>query len=182
MSFANRITALSGMAVLAFVALAGPASAEIPRTKVAEQLTDFKSAASQMHRQAGDLKSFTPGKQLNWQTHAYTLDVLKSYVNEMGKSLAELEGLRPEANADQAMAIEHARAHLVSVAQNLTQAIDLVREDRSNVHRSEYGEVVNNIYDHTEALYTKLDTILDYENAKARFNQLELQPNLSGGS
>ena len=69
-----------------------------------------------------------------------------------------------------------------SVAQNLTQAIELVNERRSNVHWGEYGEAVSNIYDHADALHTKLDTILDHENARVHLDGLEIQPAPSGGS
>jgi hypothetical protein len=149
---------------------------------VADQLADFKRTAFEMRREADTLKSFTPNKRLHWQSHTYRLDALKNHVNEMGKSLAELEALKPTATDSQGIAIEHARSHLVSVAQNLTQAIELVREKRNNVHWAEYGEAVSNIYAHADALHTKLDTILDYENAKVRFDSLELQPTSTGGS
>jgi len=100
----------------------------------------------------------------------------------MGKTLAELEALKPLASENQGMAIEHARPHLVSVAQNLTQSIELVQENRNNVHWGEYGEAVSNLYVHADALHTKLDTILDYADAKMRLDSLELQPASTGGS
>jgi len=110
------------------------------------------------------------------------LEALKNHLNEMGKTLAELEALKPLASENQGMAIEHARPHLVSVAQNLTQSIELVQENRNNVHWGEYGEAVSNLYVHADALHTKLDTILDYADAKMRLDSLELQPASTGGS
>jgi hypothetical protein len=189
MLFTNKIMmASSVLTVLLFVVLAAPAFGdtakqnEAPPLQVANQLSDFKRTAFEMRREADTLKSFTPNKRLSWQSHTYRLEALKNHVNKMGKSLAELEALKPTATESQGMAIEHARPHLASVAQNLTQAIGLVRENRNNVHWGEYGEAVSNIYAHADALHTKLDTILDYENAKVRFDSLEPQPASTGGS
>jgi uncharacterized protein YoxC len=175
----------SVVTVLLLVVLAGSALADTATQRspqVAKQLSDFKRTAFEMRGEADTLRSFTRHKRLDWQSHTYRLDALKNQVNEMGKSLAELEALKPTATESHGMAIEHARPHLVSVAQNLTQAIELVNENRNNVHWAEYAEAVNNIHTHADALHTKLDTILDYENAKVRFDSLELQPTSAGGS
>ena len=179
------LIASSAITVFLLVALASAAFAETAtqsRAQVAEQLADFKRTAFEMRREADTLKSFTPHKRLHWQSHTYRLDALKNHVNEMGKTLAELEALKPLANESQGMAIEHARPHLVSVAESLTQAIELVNENRNNVHWGEYCDAVSNIYAHADALHAKLDTILDYEDAQMRFEILELQPAPAGGS
>jgi len=51
-----------------------------------------------------------------------------------------------------------------------------VNENRSNVYRPEYAETVSDIYAHADALYNKVDTILDYEEAEMRLDNLELLP------
>jgi hypothetical protein len=135
-----------------------------------------------MRHEADILSSFTPNKQLSWESHAVRLHALKDHVNLMGQSLAELEAMKPTANLTQALAIEHARPHLVSVAENLTEAIELVNENRRNVNWGDYGEAVSDVYSHADALHTKLDAILDYEKAKQRFDSMELQAKLAGQS
>jgi septal ring factor EnvC (AmiA/AmiB activator) len=177
--------ASSALTVLLLVVLATPALAETATQthwQVADRLADFKSRAFKMQDEADTLQSHARNKRLSWQTHTHSLNALKDHVNEMGKALAELEAQKPLANDGHAMAIEHARPHLVAVAQNLTQAIELVNERRSNVHWAEYGEAVSNIYDHADALHTKLDTILDHENAKMRLEALDLQAASTEGS
>jgi hypothetical protein len=167
------------VAVVLVVALAGSASAEVTiesSPQVGRELADFKRTAAEMRREADTLNSYTPGKQLSWQSHMYRLNTLKDHVNAMGQSLAQLEALKPMANETEALAIEHARPHVVSVAKNLTQAIELLNENRGNVYWGEYGEAVSDVYDHADALHTKLDAILDYEKAKDRLDSLELQP------
>ena len=189
----RRFIASSAVTVLLMGLVAASAMAEAdirPRnSEVTQQLADLKSTASELRREADTLNSMTPNKRLSWQSHTYSLDTLKEHVNDMGKTLTELEAQKPAATESQKMAIEYARPHLVSIAQNVTQAIELVNEDRNNVHWGEYAEAVSNIYDHADALHGKLDTILDYENAKTdyedarlRFESLELQPSSTGGS
>jgi len=166
------------LTVLFVVVLATSAVAETAtqtHPQVADRLADFKRTAFKMQDEADKLKSITGNKQLSWQTHTYRLNALKDHVNEMGRTLAELEAQKRLASDGHAMAIEHARPHLVAVAQNLTQAIELVNERRSNVYWTEYAEAVSDIYAHADTLHTKLDTILDHENAKVRLDKLDLQ-------
>jgi DNA-binding transcriptional regulator YbjK len=144
--------------------------------EVTTQLKDLRGSAAAMRDEADTLKMMTLNKRYSWESHTGRLTTLKKHVNEMGKSLAELENQKTMATEDQALAIEQARLHLVPVAQNLTQAIELVNDRRTNVHWGEYGDAVSDIYVHADALHTKLDTILDYEDARLRFDRLELQP------
>jgi hypothetical protein len=193
MTLINRLFISSSVITVLLVGfLASSAGAETATfqrsSEVAEQLADFKRTAWELRREADALNSVTPSKRLSWQSHTYRLDALKDHVNEMGKTLAALEAQKSAATEGQRMAIEYVRPHLVSVAQNVTQAIELVNEDRKNVHWGEYAEAVSNIYDHADALHGKLDTILDhedarmdYENARMRFETLEL-PTSAGGS
>ena len=183
MSFSStKIFASFTMGMLAWLAMASPVSASQSKAQVSEQLAELKSTAYAMRVTADNLKSFTPGKQLHWQSHTHNLEALKRQVNDMGRSLSELEAMKADANPSQALAIEQARPHLVSVAENLKQAIELVREDRQNVYWNDYAETVNNIQADAESLHTKLDAILDYESAKARLDNLELQPASTTGS
>jgi uncharacterized protein YoxC len=174
------------MAVLVIGVLGGSASAAELATRghpeVAQELTDFKHTAFKLRQQADILNSITPSKQLSWQSHIQKLNTLKDHVNELGQSLAELETMKPMANQNQALAIEHVRPHLTSVASNLTEAIELVNENRRNVYWDDYGEAVSDVYSHAHALHTKLDVILEYGKNIERMERLEVQTSVAGQS
>jgi len=153
--------------------------AKSARTQVANQLKDFRSTAYTMLQEADTLNvSVAPIKDSSWEGHAYRLNSVRDHVNRLGKILTKLETQKSTATESQAMAIEHARPDLVSVARNLTEAIALVNENRNNVHRPDYAETVRSIYAHADALYNKMDTILDYEETEMRFDNLELPPSV----
>jgi hypothetical protein len=149
------LIASSLLTILLLVGLADSMLAETTsfhNPQVEKQLTEFKQTASEMRREADTLKSMTPNKRLSWESHTYRLATLKDQVNEMGRALDELEAQKPIATEGQVLAIEHARPHLVSVAQNVTQAIELVNENRNSVQWGEYGDTVSDIYAHADAL------------------------------
>ena len=149
--------------------------------QVGERLADFKRTAYQLRRRAETLNAGR-NSRVSWQTHSYHLQNLADHVNQLGRSLAELEALKPAANENQRLAIEHARPHLVSIAQRVTRANELLKDNRGSVHFPEYGEAAGDIYDHADTLHTKLDAILDFEEAKVRLDEMELQTKPSEGS
>ena len=188
MLFTKRIKAgLSAVAVLLVAALTVSAFADSPKStdaqqrQVTDQLTDFKNSAYALRREADTLGSRAHAR-VSRQTHTHSLQNVRDHVNELGKSLAELEAMKPMASDGQKMAIENAREHLVSVAQNTTRAIELINDNRTSVHFSDYIEAVKNIQTHSDALHTKLDTVLDFEDARERLEALDLQPMLTEGS
>ncbi len=177
----NRFMSFPPIAVLLVVVMTTSAFGEIATqstaepVQVAKQFGDFKRTAFELRREASTLKSFVPGMGLHYETHAQSLNTLRDRVNSLGKTLAKIEALKPLASQNHGLAIEHARPHLVSVAQNLTQAIKLVSEDSRSIRWGEYRDTVNDIHTHADALYTKLDTILDFEKARTRLDNLGLQ-------
>jgi hypothetical protein len=144
--------------------------------QVTAELKEFKRKVFEMRREADTLHSFTPSKRMHWKSHTTRLDTLKQHVNDLGKRLAVLESLKPMASERQQLAIDHARFHLVPIAQNLTQSIEMINEDRRSVHQTDYAEAVRDIYAHADSLHQKVGTVLDYERAKIRLDNLELQP------
>jgi hypothetical protein len=150
--------------------------------EVANQLTQFKQNAYDLRVRAEKLDALTPSRLVDWRSHAHNLEILKEQVNQLGETLANLEELKPQANEGQRLAIENARPHLVGVANQVTEAIDLLAEDRSSIHWQPYSNTVDNIYSHATSLHETVDTILDYEQARIRLVDLDLSTSASEGS
>ncbi len=148
--------------------------------EVARQLATFQQAAYDMRVQAEKLDSLTPARRLDWTSHAHSLRILKEQVNEMGRTLTNLQELKPQANEEQQLAIESARPHLVRVAGEVTRAIDLLSEDRNSVYWPPYADTVNSLHNHSTSLHETVTTILDYEQAKVRFSKLDLATSAEG--
>jgi len=142
-------------------------------SQVADRLFTFKQQAIEASRHAETLFSLTRNHRTHWESHTYYLNTLRDQVNSMGRMLAELEGLKPQASELQHMAIEQARPHLVAIAEDTTKALDLVRADRYNLRQPEYKTSVNGIYEHADGVYQTVDTIIDYKHAKIRLQNLE---------
>jgi folate-dependent tRNA-U54 methylase TrmFO/GidA len=166
--------AQSGLSGLIFINLVVSAlggtekQAQMERDRVRDQLREFKSAAFALVRETDTFHCLIPSKNLSFESHTYRLNELRYRVNQLGKLLTKLEAETSVATEGQAMAIEQARPDLVSVAQNLTQAIALANQNYHNVNSMDYAEAVGNIYAHANALYSNMDSILDYAEAEMR--------------
>ncbi len=173
-------TTLAAVLLFSPALLRGESQACVPQTgktpDVARELIDLKGKAFKVQREAEILKSVTSNGRMHWQTHAAHLDTLKNHVNDLGKMLARLEEMKPQASEPQQVAIESAGPHLVAIADQLGGAIRLVNEQRSSVYWSPYRETVAEVSEHATSLYEKLGTILNYEDAKLRLDKLELLP------
>lgn len=180
----RRILSSVVLALAVILALPGFAGAETwnqsagskPHPEVAEQLKDFKFTAVALQHEADRLQTLTRNPLLSWQSHSYQHTTVKEHINKMGKMLTELESQKPVASETQRLAIEQVRPHLAEAAQKLTEAMELVQERRGHVRLPDYSQAVGDLYEHTQLLSEKLDTILDYENSRLRFESLELQP------
>lgn len=171
----SALTVLA-LAVPATVWAAAATTQAAPHPEVTTALKELKSTAFEARREADTLESFTRSRQLSWQSHAYRLHTLKQHVNDMGKKLAGLESIKSLASQHQQTAIEHARPHLVVTAEQLTDAIEMLNENRRSIHHSDYAEAMRNIQTHTDSLHKKVGTILDYESARIRLDNLDLSP------
>ena len=142
--------------------------------EVARQLSSFKQTAFDMQKNADILNSMAPSRQLDWRSHAESLETLKQQVNQLGQTLANLEELRPQANEGQRLAIDSARPPLAATAKQLSHALNLLSENRQTVYRTPYIETVSTLSEHATSLSNTVDTIMNFEKAKVRLSNLDL--------
>lgn len=142
-------------------------------SQVADHLSTFEQQAAKVSRAADTLLLFTRDQQISWESHIYHLNNLRNGVNDMGRLLAELEEMKPQASEGQQMAIERARPHLVALAHETGEAINMVNAERWNIRQPEYKGTVADLSQHADGLYQTVDTIVDYHNANDRLKSLK---------
>ena len=145
-------------------------------SKIDDMLAAFESKAIETRRDAAILESKRRNPRLSWETHSSKLSVMKEHINEMGKMLAELEGMKPKATLFQEKAIEAARPHLEDMAQRVEKGINWINEDRRSIAKAEYKDNLHGIWVSSDALYRDVDTVIDYHEARMRLNELAEEP------
>lgn len=154
-----------------------PPTGEIPDvSKIDDALAAFESEAIEARRRAEALESKNRNPQLNWSGHAEQLNIMKEHVNDLGRRLTELEGMKSKATLFQEKAIEAARPHLEDMAQRVEKGIQWLNEDRRSISKAEYKENLHGIWRDADQLYRNVDTILDYHEARMRMHELAEVP------
>ncbi len=110
----------------------------------------------------------------------YYLNNLREGVNSMGKLLAELEERKSQGSEAQQMAVQRSRPHLVALAAETTEALNLLRARSGNVMQPQYKETVADLSRQADILYQTVDAIVDYHNADDRLDKLEASHGGSG--
>jgi len=148
----------------------------VPPMGEVSQVSKIESKAIETRRDAAILESKRRNPRLSWETHSSKLSVMKEHINEMGKMLAELEGMKPKATLFQEKAIEAARPHLEDMAQRVEKGINWINEDRRSIAKAEYKDNLHGIWVSSDALYRDVDTVIDYHEARMRLNELAEEP------
>ena len=148
--------------------------------EVAGHLSVFEQQSADISRRADDLLALARNHRTNWESHAYYLNNLRHDINQMGRMLSELEQAKPQGAEAQQMAIERARPHLVALAAETTEALDLLRAGSRNLSQPEYKETVADLSRQADILHQTVCTIIDYHNADDRLDKLEPSHSESG--
>jgi hypothetical protein len=151
---------------------------------VANHLSEFKQLSADVSRNADVLLSLSRNHRTSRESHDYYLGNLRYDINNLGRMLSELEQAKPQANPQanpaREMAIEEARPHLVALASETGEALDLLRADKENLWQSPYEETIADLAKQADILYQTVDTILDHHDADDRLDQLEASHSGSG--
>ena len=90
--------------------------------------------------------------------------------------MAQLEASKSQATLFQEKAVEAARPHLEDMARRVERAINWLNEDRRSTSRAEYKDNLHGLWVSADRLYTDVDTITDYHEARMRLNDLTQEP------
>jgi hypothetical protein len=141
--------------------------------EIHELLTQVKSEAKALERDADLLASWARGKQVIWQSHAGKLNEMKDHVNEAGQLLQKMNNARVGASAWQQTAIDRIYPLLKELADNTEATIKHVNENKSQIHFSEYRDYTKASYDLAEELAALISDYVDYGDHEAEYHLLQ---------
>jgi hypothetical protein len=155
-------------APLAFADNFRPQTRTAAQIEIAQRLDRFESAAAALQRQTDHYAAWARNIKLDPLSHAYELNAAKYRVNDLGRELSKLEELSQQGTKLQQEAIRAARPELQAVADHVQSAIMMLNEDRRSRGTSAFQENVKGMNESADSLYSKVDTITDYEKAGVR--------------
>ena len=156
---------------------AGDTSSESSE-EVSQLLSQVKTEAIALERDAEDLAAWTRTNQLSSQSHADKLNAIRDHVNQAGQLLAELNEAREGALPWQHQAIDRIYPLLKELADNTQATINHFNDNRAHIKFSVYGDYANAGYDLAKELAALISDYVDYGDREAEFHRLQekLQP------
>ncbi|HET8638164.1 MAG TPA: hypothetical protein VFL96_15045, partial [Acidobacteriaceae bacterium] len=101
--------------------------------QVTKLLREASMSATQLKNDSVEMESYARS-QLQWQTHARQVNLIREHVNNSGKILADLHEARDTAEPWQQEAIDRITPLLQELASNTTSIIDHLNEKQQTWH------------------------------------------------
>lgn len=139
--------------------------------QVLKLLSDAKTEAAVLQRDAGELNAFTHSG-VSWQSYADQLAQIKIHVNKVAAVVQELNDLRIIASPWQKVAIDRVNPLLRELAANTQLIITRLSSTPTRVHTTSYREYVAAHYDLAVDLASMIGELVDYGKTKAKFEAL----------
>jgi DNA repair ATPase RecN len=133
--------------------------------QIARQLDSFERTAALTRSELDGYAAAARNNNLHLQSHATNLDKAKENVNLMGQQMSELETLNMQGTVLQQAVIREARPHLELLVDHVQDAIVLLDEGARGYRSQDFREAVNGMYKEADRLYSKVDTLTDFEKA-----------------
>jgi len=154
-------------------------AAEVPDSEqVTKLLADVKSDAYLLRDDAQLMESYTRS-DISLETQKRTVELVKSHVNAMGKTLAELVAAKDTASPWQVAAIDRIQPFLRELADNTTQAINYINGGPKNYKTGEYKDYIEANADVAAGLFSLISDFVDYGNHKNRMQRLAIKLEVS---
>ncbi len=166
------------LAVIAFfLAMTSPfLMAQNPDSEqISKLLSDARSQAATAEIDADTLVAYTRSA-ISWETHADKLEEMRLDVNRMGKTVAELQKLRPEGSPWQQVAIDRIYPLLRDMADELTATMDHLNKHKSDINMPPYWDYAHANYDVASRTASLINDLVEY--GKAKENSATLQQKL----
>lgn len=157
-----------------------PQGGRTPDSKeVSDLLSQARTQAAQLNRDASDMESFTHSN-VGWQTHAYEIMMIRDNVNAMGKTVAKLNEAQTEASPWQKTAIGRINPILQELADNVGATIDHLDAERGKyLNTPEHQEYLKTNAELAAKMSTLVSDFVDYGETREKFQTLSRKLELS---
>ena len=182
--WAQRISAVAALALLLGGTLGARPASPISESEKATGnwyyvdrsstlLQNLKQVAAKLNQHAETLSMIQRNPQVSWQTHSEHLNQVRDQINDAGKLLRELQGMRESVAPWQRHAIDRVAPVAADVATHTTAAINHLNENRRSITFTEYRDKVQRLADSSSEMKDRINNYLDYAETKQELQQLQ---------
>ncbi|HUX28500.1 MAG TPA: hypothetical protein VMV39_06920 [Terracidiphilus sp.] len=164
-----------GIGVLALLLSAGSGllmAQSADSTEITNLLEQAKRHADLAVGDANTLWSYTSSRHA-WQSHASRVNLMREHINNLGKIHKDLSDMREQGSLWQKEAIDRIEPLLQEMADNLTNTINHMSENRSHIQFKEYRDYTRANYELAEKTAKTIGNFVEYGKAKSKAASLE---------
>ena len=144
---------------------------------VTAQLTSTKPIVAKIKKDAAVMESFGRSSGPSWQTHAKTLDGIKTDVNKLQESMRGLQAHRSVASPRQQEAIDRITGLANDLATNMNATLEQLNRSKNRPITSPYPEYLKANSRIANDLADEIDDTIDFAQAKAEYESLSKKLN-----
>jgi len=133
-----------------------------PDVQALNLLTEIREPAADAAEHAARLESLGWQTAIDWSTHAGHLEEIKADINDMGRQLKELEGLRAQATPVEREVIERTGTLLREMAANTTSAIQFLNATPRQLVTRSYQAYLTNLVNESERLSDTVSHFVEF--------------------
>jgi hypothetical protein len=141
--------------------------------EVNQLISDVKTEAIALERDAELLASWTQAKQITWQSHSGKLNEIKDHINQTGRLLKQLQEARDTASPWQQQAIDRIYPLLKELADNTETTINHFNDNTANIHFTAYQDYAKAGYNLARDLAALVSDYVEYGNLEVDFHRLQ---------
>lgn len=143
-------------------------------------LHDIRSLSARAVEGADQLHSASRSDSLDWRSHAFYLNEIKTHVNAMGAKLDRLQDIHGMLAPWQQKAVERITPNALDLAAQTEAAISHLNENQGMLWLPHYRNRVSAMSDHGEEIKRTVGMFLDYGKTSDRLKGLENQIEFAG--
>lgn len=171
-SLPRSLAYLFALTLLLFVGVQRSPAETPDSEQISKLLADAKTHAVQAEDDAASLESFTRSK-VSWRQHVIELESMKRHVNEIGKIVADLQELEPQASAWQKQAIAQVSPLLRDMGSHLSKTIEHLNNNQTRIHMPEYMDYTRKNYQLAKQTANLIGDFIEYDQAQNTAAMLE---------